>query len=171
MGIPPAPHALPWLEGLVTNHESRITPGFGVALGGFTRSFCLLPPAFSRVRSCNHEMREKHTMAGMRQNWGARRMGEQCSFCKPFIFGVFGVFRGLTCRSRVQWTHPAPTKLSCIPPGSVASSSDFSLWAAQVHIYRSVNRCPGRDTSILPLRSLPPTSSATTLAASPSTFN
>jgi hypothetical protein len=32
MGIPPPPHALPRLEGLVTNHESRITPGLGVAL-------------------------------------------------------------------------------------------------------------------------------------------
>ena len=31
--------------------------------------------------------------------WGAHQMRELCSLCKPFIFRVFGVFRGLPRRS------------------------------------------------------------------------
>src|ERR1035437_9447103 len=41
----------------------------------------------------------------------------------------------------------APTKLSCILPGFVASSSVFSSWAAQLHSHQPVARRPLRDTA------------------------
>jgi len=37
-------------------------------------------------------------------------MGEQCSSRKPFSFSVFGVFRGLTCRSRASGSPRRPTQ-------------------------------------------------------------
>ena len=63
----------------------------------------------------NHEIHEAHEMTEIRCNQGAHSTGERCPSRKPFIFRVFGVFRGLSCCFLDEWRRPARIRLTDRP--------------------------------------------------------
>jgi hypothetical protein len=90
--------ALGWLWGRNGVPSICLVYGFGVAW-----MWLWVALTGSKSRSWYHKRPETPKIADRLRDGGARRTGERCSSCKPFIFRVFRAFRGLAGCSCVQW--------------------------------------------------------------------